>query len=137
MLELDEDIEVTKIALIPPSELILTGHEISLARWSYMQGSLILKVVNVSVIVQETCQDKLDDENFVIENMFCAGDLKGSSASKGVLGSGALIHVNDKIMLMGVLSHEGGFFQDIRKSLPWIVRETSLMFVNSEHSDNN
>ena len=143
LLELNKEMDLDsnqrmEATVLPPPELRLTGREITVGGWGQTDGFQTgkrqifdLQVINITVHPQEICEGKYLD-SFITENMFCAG-AKDTTACPGDSGSGALLHANGKIFLLGVVSY--GFdgncqdktvFHSLGKSLPWIFKETGL-----------
>ena len=137
LLEINEEIDLEsnqrmEAAVLPPPELRLAGHEITLGGWGQTDGIpgrqiFDLQVISITVHPQEICEGKYLD-SFITENMFCAG-AKDTTACPGDSGSGALLHANGKIFLLGVVSYgldsncrDETVFHSIGKSLPWIFK---------------
>ena len=139
LLELTEEMDLEskqwmEAAVLPPSELRLTGREVTLGGWGQSDGIPDLQVTNITVLSDEICERKYQD-SFDKENMFCAGT-SDTTECHGDSGSGALLYVNGKIFLLGVVSfgHDSKcrgkvVFLSVGKNLPWIFKETGLMYV--------
>ena len=95
-------------AVLPPPELRLTGREITIGGWGQTDGIpgrqiFELQVINITVHPYEVCVGKYPG-SFIKENMFCAG-ASDTTACRGDSGSGALLHANGKVFLLGVVSY--------------------------------
>ncbi|KAJ8712861.1 hypothetical protein PYW08_008165 [Mythimna loreyi] len=124
----------------------IIGKKGSVAGWRYYSDgfrSEKLYLFELPVVSQETCIRLYDEffARYTSNNIYCAGNINGSSVCNGDSGGGMVFQMNGAWYLRGLVSlsldkpndiecdpSHYAIFTDVAKFLPWIYRIVSSAF---------